>query len=391
MKSRWSWMREELARLQTEGLRRRRGKAASLAGGWCQVNGRRLRNFASNDYLDLAHDPRVVGAAQEALGSAGLGATASALVTGRSEWHVRLEERLADFENQEAALLFPTGYAANVGTISAVAGPEDVIFCDRLNHASLVDGCRLSRARLRIYRHERLERLERELAKSTGFRRRYIVTDSLFSMDGVAAPLGPLCDLAERYEALLLIDEAHATGVFGPNGRGLAEQLGVEDRVAIRVGTMSKAIGALGGFVAGQEVLIDWLWNRARTQMFSTALPAAVCAAACAALEVIEQEPERRERLRSLWERLRHGIRQAGLRTPASGIGPIIPVILDDPDKAVAAAERVQQAGFLVAAIRPPTVPAGTSRLRISVTCAHSQQEIDRLIAALAEAVHCRQ
>jgi 8-amino-7-oxononanoate synthase len=300
---------------------------------------------------------------------------------------VRLEERLAAFERQEAAVLFPTGYAANVGTIAALAGPDDLVCLDRLNHASLVDGCRLSRAKLMVYRHDRLDRLARGLKKAATRRRRFIVTDSVFSMDGVLAPLRALCELAEKFDATLVVDEAHATGVFGEQGRGVAEQQGVEDRVPVRVGTLSKAVGTLGGFVAGSQPLVDWLWNTARTQMFSTALPPAVCAAATAAIDVIETEPWRRQRLWALADRLRQQLAGARIRTVPNSVGPIVPVLIGLPEQALAAAGRLEEAGFLVPAIRPPTVPRGTSRLRISVSCGHREEDVDRLAEAVVAAV----
>ncbi|HTI52558.1 MAG TPA: 8-amino-7-oxononanoate synthase, partial [Planctomycetaceae bacterium] len=287
------WISTELERLRAEGLWRQQRVVTPLAGGECLVDGRRLKNFAANDYLDLARDPRVIAAGERALQESGAGAGASALVCGRTAWHGALEERLAQFEEQPSALLFPSGYAANVGTICALVGANDVVFSDRLNHASLVDGCRLSGAKIRVYRHDDLDALERALQNETGTGRRLIVTDGLFSMDGDLAPLPDLCRLAERFGAMLLVDEAHGTGVFGAGGRGVAEHHGVEARVTVRVGTLSKGIGSLGGFVAGSQPLIDWLWNRARTQIYSTALPPAACAAAAAAVDIIATEPQR--------------------------------------------------------------------------------------------------
>jgi 8-amino-7-oxononanoate synthase len=390
MADHFPWLRGELQKLQRAGLLRRRRRVTSLPDGACEVDGRQLRDFASNDYLNLAHDPRVIAAARAALEAAGAGARASALVSGRTEWHATLEERLAAFEGQEAALLFPTGYAANLGTIAALVGSDDVVFCDRLNHASLVDGCRLSGARLRVYRNDNLKRLCRELEKATGFRRRLIVTDSLFSMDGRAAPLIELCDLGQRHKATLLIDEAHATGVFGQRGRGLAEQMQIEDRAIVRIGTLSKGLASMGGFVAGSQALIDWLWNRSRTQMFSTALPPAACAAASAALDIVEQEPERRRHLLALSDSFRRRLHSAGFHIPADGTGPIVPVILDDPQRAVSAQAQLEDKGFLVAAIRPPTVPRGTSRLRMTVSSAHTEDDVGRLFAGLSQIIRDR-
>jgi 7-keto-8-aminopelargonate synthetase-like enzyme len=397
------WVADELSRLEADGLLRRRRCVVPLPGGRCEVDGRPLLNFASNDYLDLAGDPRVVEAARAAL-AAGAGARASALVCGRGNWHVRLEERLAAFEGTEAALLFPTGYAANVGTIGALVGPGDIAFCDRLNHASLVDGCKLSGAKLRVYPHRDLARLEDALKKAavsdatrseTGqprishpsslirAPRRLIVTDSVFSMDGDLAPLRELCDLADRYDAMLLVDEAHATGVFGERGRGVAELERVEHRGLVRVGTLSKALGTQGGFVSGERRTIEWLWNRARTQTFSTALAPAMCAAACAALDVIDQEPERRHTLLARSARFRARLVERGIATLADGAGPIVPVLTGDPRRTLSVARRLEEGGVLVAAIRPPTVPRDTSRLRISLTYAHDDEALEGLAVAL--------
>jgi 8-amino-7-oxononanoate synthase len=380
------WLTGELDRLHSLGLVRQRRQVVSLPDGWIEIDGRRLRDFSANDYLNLAHDPRLAQAAAGVLESAGTGARASALVTGRTEWHVRLERRIAEFEEQPDALVFPTGYAANLGTISALAGPDDAVFCDRLNHASLIDGCRLSRARLRIYRHDDLDALRRRLDKASHYRRRLIVTDGVFSMDGHLAPLEELCDICERYDAPLVVDEAHGTGVFGEHGRGAAELLGLEDRITVRIGTLSKALGTLGGFVAGQRELVDWLWNRARTQVFSTALPPAVCAAAAVALDIVEQEPWRREQLLARSGLLRRLLHDYEIDTPQAAIGPIVPVLLGEPSQAVSAAGELEQRGFAVAAIRPPTVPEGTSRLRITLSCAHTEDDVRELAAAVAVA-----
>jgi 8-amino-7-oxononanoate synthase len=376
------WLAERLDQLASDDLLRHRRQTRWLPDGFCDIEGRRLLNFTANDYLNLASDPRVIAAAQAAL-AGGVGARASALLGGRSEWHVRLEHKLAQFEGQTAAILFPSGMAANIGTIAALVGKEDVIFSDRLNHASLIDGCRLSRANLRIYQHDRLDELDRELRQATDFRRRWIVTDGVFSMDGDLAPLPELCALAERHAAEILVDEAHATGVFGASGRGVAEQFGVEERIAVRVGTLSKAVGCLGGFVAGPQELIDFLWNAARSQVFSTALPPALCAAAEAAIGIIQSEPERRTRLHALANHLRDELRRQGVEVPANSVGPIIPVVIGEAGPTMALAGRLEEQGFLVGAIRPPTVPRGASRLRISLSTAHTEEQLTALAAAL--------
>ncbi|HEY4261868.1 MAG TPA: 8-amino-7-oxononanoate synthase [Schlesneria sp.] len=380
-----AWITAALAQLAADGLLRRRRVTRLLPNGQCEVGSRRVLDFASNDYLDLARDPRVVAAAAEALSISGIGARASALVCGRTQWHEQLEQRIARFEGQAEALLFPTGMAANMGTITALCGADDLILCDRFNHASLIDGCRLSQAKVRVYRHDDLATLEREFAKGDSIRRRWIVTDTVFSMDGDLAPLPELCDIAERFDAALIVDEAHGTGVFGEHGRGACEALGVEGRVFARIGTLSKAIGAQGGFVSGSAELISLLWNCARTQVYSTALSPVVCAAATAAIEIIATEPDRRSRLLAASQFFRDQLQNAGISTVAGSTGPIIPVVLHDPKAAIALATQLEERDFLVGAIRPPTVPRGTSRLRVVVTTAHQREDLVRLALAIRE------
>ena len=378
------WLQLRLTTLQVDG--RCRDRAVTRTGpGWCDRNGQRLLNFASNDYLGLSHDERVCEAfAQVAREGAGSGA--SALVTGRSEWHERLETTIANFEGTEAAMLFPSGYAANVGTLAALLAPEDVVFSDRLNHASLIDGCRLSGAQLRVYRHDELEKLDERLGRQT-VTRRFIVTDGVFSMDGTIAPLLELCELAEKHDAILIVDEAHGTGVVGHNGRGASEFAGVENRIPVRLGTLSKAIGTLGGFVAGSQQLIDYLWNSARSQFFSTALPPAVCAAAVAAFEVLQVEPERRERVQGHARLLRELLPSDRNSQCDNPIVPIVPVVIGSESAAVTAAKRVEDDGFLVACVRPPTVPNNTSRLRVSLSADHSEDDVRRLTESITRAV----
>jgi 8-amino-7-oxononanoate synthase len=388
MTSHIPWLAGGLHQLEEQKLLRRRRQVIPLPDAWCEIDGRRLRNFSSNDYLNLAHDARLIQAAKAAIETHGIGSRSSALVTGRTDWHVQLEERLAAFEGEDAAILFPTGYAANLGTIAALVGKDDVIFAERLNHASLIDGSRLSKAAIRVYEHNDLDHLNRELGQAKAYRKRWIITDSLFSMDGDVALLAELCTIAENHDAALLIDEAHATGIFGENGRGVAEWKHVENRIAVRIGTLSKAVGTMGGFVAGSHQLINWLWNRARPQFFSTALPPAVCAAACTSIEIIQSEPQRRERLLSLSDLFRRKIRNAGFETVENSVGPIVPIIFHEPEKAVSAASRLEAQGLLVAGIRYPTVPQGTSRLRITLSCAHSEEDIEKLIRALGDVLN---
>ncbi|MBM82077.1 MAG: 8-amino-7-oxononanoate synthase [Planctomycetaceae bacterium] len=383
--SRLSWISNELEEQRKARLLRSKIEFTPLADGLCEFEGRRLRNFAGNDYLNLAHDQRLIDAACKAAKEAGVGSRASAVVCGRSPWHVRLEQKLGDFEGQESALLFPTGFATNIGVIAALVDSNDIVFCDRLNHASLVDGCRLSGARLRVFRHRELSGLARELAKADSYRRRLIVIDGVFSMDGDIAPLADICDLAEAHDAMVLVDEAHGTGVLGANGRGACEATETEERVTVRIGTLSKALGSLGGFVTGSESLIEYLLNSARTQIYSTAIPPSVCASALEAIKIVEAEPERRRRLEQLSSTLHQELASAGILPLPGCQGAICPIPLTSPEQATLAAEKLRAAGFLVGAIRPPTVPKDSSRLRITLSCAHSESDVRDLVKHLVE------
>lgn len=376
-----AWIDDELVRLERQGLRRCLLARQGRQGPRIRVDGRELIHFGSNDYLGLAGDPRLATAAAEALRREGWGSGASPLILGRSCTHQQLEEALARFEGTEDALVFPSGYAANMGTIAALVGPGDAVFTDRKNHASLWDGCRLSRADVRVYAHGDWGQLDRLLARSRA-RRCLIVTDGLFSMDGDLAPLGELVQVAGRYGAMLLVDEAHATGVFGQQGRGTAEALGVELHVTVRVGTLSKALGCAGGFVAGSRRLIQWLINAARPYVFSTASPAANAAAALAALDVVQQEPHRRLQLLARATQLRQQLAELGWNVGNSA-SQIIPLLVGDVQKALQLSERLRQRGIFVPAIRPPTVPEGEACLRISLTAAHTEEMIAGLVAAL--------
>ncbi len=384
----WSWLQTRLAEWDAAGLRRTRREVTPLPDGWCLLDGQRVRNYASNDYLGLAQSPVLRSAALAAVAESGVGATASALVCGRTPAHARLEAALAAFEQQPAALLFPTGMAANTGTLAALIDAEDTIYCDRLNHASLVDGCRLSGGKLRVYRHDRLDKLEDDLQRPQSTGRRWIVTDTVFSMDGTLASLPELCDLAERYQAAVIVDEAHGTGVFGPQGRGVCALQQVEERVAVRIGTLSKALGTQGGFVTGPVELIEYLWNSARTQMYSTALPPAICAAATAAVEHLQQHPELPLHLIERTTAFRAGLASHGIIPVEGSIGPIVPLVLGTPECAVQLASRLFARGFLVGAIRPPTVPRETARLRITLTLNQSADADQELIQTFAEEWH---
>jgi 8-amino-7-oxononanoate synthase len=349
------------------------------------INGRQLVNFGANDYLGLAGDPRLADAVKNAAASGGWGSGASPLVSGWSSLHAELERRLATFEGTDSALLFPTGFAANMGTVPALVDRNDVIFSDAKNHASIIDGCRLSRARVEVYPHGDVDALRRGLVATQSFPRRLIVTDALFSMDGDLAPLPELAALADQFGAMLMVDEAHATGVFGQHGRGISESLGVEGGVHIRVGTLSKALGGVGGFVAGSHPLIDWLANRARCYVFSTALPAAAAAAALVALDIVRDEPQRRSTLLARAERLREQLVRCGWSVGRSS-SHIIPLVVGDAERTMHLSSTLCERGFFVPGIRPPTVPHGESLLRISVSCLHTEADIARLVEAIERA-----
>jgi 8-amino-7-oxononanoate synthase len=377
-----AWIADALADLEGDEQRRHLQTRAGSQGATIELDGNRLLNFGSNDYLGLAGDERLRQAAARALAEEGVGAGASPLVNGHSTWHARLERRLAEFEAAEAALVFNSGFAANLGTVAALVGRDDAVFADQLNHASLIDGCRLSRAEVHIYPHGDMPQLDALLRANTHYRRRLILSDSVFSMDGDVAPLAALAELAGRHGAMLMVDEAHATAVFGEGGRGAVEAHAVAGAGFVRVGTLSKALGAAGGFVCGSRELIDWLANRARPYVFSTALPPAIAAAALAALEIVERDPTAGGRLLERSARLRARLTEQGWDVGQSA-SQIIPIILGDAGRTLEISRRLRQHGCYVPAIRPPSVPAGQSRLRISITAAHSDTMLDKLLSAL--------
>ncbi len=349
---------------------------SSPVGPAVTVDGRELVCFCSNDYLGLAGDETVKAAAIEAIEQWGVGAGASRLVCGTTDLHRRLEGRLAQFKQTEAALVTSTGWMANQAAISALAGAGDLILCDKLDHASILDAARSSGAVMRTYTHRDIERLERLLRRHRGEHKRcLIVTDSVFSMDGDLAPLNELVALKRRYDARLLIDEAHATGVLGESGRGAAELLGVEDGIDAVVGTLSKALGGLGGFIAGPGAFIDVLRSTSRPYIYTTAPPASLAVASLESLRIIREEPQRRTYLLQLADWLRCELAQRGLNTLGSA-SQIIPVLIGPAEKALAIAAQLLDAGFLIPAIRPPTVPPNTSRLRISLSSAHTQEDL---------------
>jgi glycine C-acetyltransferase/8-amino-7-oxononanoate synthase len=374
---------DDLAR---RALLRRLRTIDSAPGAEVEMDGRRVLLFSSNNYLDLAAHPRVTEAAVKAIGRYGVGAGASRLVSGSLRPHRDLEERLAAFKRVEAALVFPTGYQANLGLIPTLAEDRDVIYADRLCHASLIDACRLCEVSLRVYRHRDHTHLARLLQRGTAQRSALVVTDGVFSMDGDLAPLPELHKATLQADATLVVDDAHGTGVMGPEGRGTVEHFGMERASLVQMGTLSKALGGMGGFVAGSRDLIEYLVNRARPFIYTTALPPAMAAAALAALEVIQAEPERRVRLWRLRDRLHAGVRQIGFDTLDS-CSPIIPLLVGDAQAALSLSEALLARGVYAPAIRPPTVPDGTSRIRMSVTAGHRPEQIDHVLEALRQIV----
>jgi 8-amino-7-oxononanoate synthase len=382
-----TWIDEELDLLAQEGLLRNLPPGIGTAGAIVEIAGKRVINFASNDYLGLAADPRLAQAAVDAFQNAGVGRGASPLVSGRSAIHVQLEQKLATFLGSESALLFPTSFAANTGVIPALVGEGDAIYGDAKNHASIIDGCRLSKADRHVYSHVDMAALESLLEQGKHYRRKLIVTDTLFSMDGDLAPLTRIAELAEMHNAMLMVDEAHAIGVFGGTGRGVVEHFAAEDpalpqRVSVRVGSFGKALGGAGGFVAGSASLVRWLANRARTYVFSTAHPAAISAAGLLALDLIDREPERREGLLTRAADLRTRLTEQGWNTGRS-VSQIVPVILGSSNETMRISQALRERGIWAPGIRPPSVPEGESLLRLGFTAGHTPEIVDRLLVEL--------
>lgn len=381
--SRWNdWLDAAIGKLDEHDLLRTLEPIEPVDAVHVRADGRDLTLFSSNDYLGLSHHPKVREAVAEASERVGMGPRGSALVCGYTTAHAALERELAELKGGQEGLLFPTGYAANMGVISSLGGPGVAIFSDALNHASIIDGCRLARRRgatLEVYEHGDMDALAELLAASDA-ERKLIVTDTVFSMDGDLAPLGRLAALKREHDALLVVDEAHGTLVFGEAGGGVAEHVGVEDDIDVHVGTLSKAVGALGGFAATSTKLRQWIFNRGRAFVFSTAQPVPVVEAARAAIRTAREEPEIRERL---WAR----IEQLGARLGRELTSPIVPIVLGEEARALAASEKLLDEGFHVIAIRPPTVPPGTSRLRVALSAAHSADDVDRLADVLEEII----
>ena len=377
-----SQISRELFDLQQRGLLRCPDTTDSSAGKTSVVDGREIRVFCSNNYLDLANHPRILEAVREGLSRWGWGTAASRLISGSTTAHVSLEQQLAQFKHTEAAVLFPTGYMANLGLLTALAGSGDVLLIDKLCHASIIDAARAARGTNRFFVHNDMKRLAELLRRYSKARRICIVTEGIFSMDGDLADLSEIVSLKNKYKALLIVDDAHGTGVLGENGRGTAELLNVEQHIDVTVATLSKAFGSLGGFVCCSSQLARYLRNRSRSYIYTTAAPAVVCLAAQAALEIIQQEPQRRNNLQAVGKKLRDALCQAGFEI-GSAQAQIVPIILGRNELALQFSQLLWQQGFMIPAIREPSVPRGKARLRISLMSCHNCRDIDELLEAL--------
>lgn len=374
---------KDLAAINEAGLLRQMKTVESIQGPEVRLGGRQVLLLCSNNYLGLASHPRLIEAAREATTRWGTSSVSSRLISGHMHPHEQCERRLAAWTNTQSALLFSTGYQANLSVVTALGGPGDLVVSDQLNHASIIDGCRLARADVAVYDHCDSDHLESILAANRQRRRVLVITETVFSMDGDLAPLADISLACRRHGAWLMVDEAHASGIFGKRGSGLAEEAGIE--ADVHVGTLGKALGSFGAYVAGSRRLIDLLINRARPFIFTTGLPPAAAAAADTAAQLIEADPGPRDGLRRRARSLGQRLRKAGLNVPNTD-SQIIPIITGSVRDTVAASERLLERGIYVAAIRPPTVPADTSRLRLSIMATHSEEHLER---AYQEIVDC--
>jgi glycine C-acetyltransferase len=378
---------EENAQLSREGRAVRFRVVTGRQAPVCVVDGRKVVNLTSNNYLDLTEHPKLIAAAKAAVDSHGVGTAAVRTIIGTQDVHLEFERKLAKFKGTEAALVFQSGFTVNVGVVqSLMSDPKDLLISDELNHASIIDGGRLSKAVRKVYPHKDLTALEAILAspEARGARRRMIVTDGVFSMDGDLAPLPAICDLAEKYGAFIMVDDAHASGVMGPAGRGTPSHFGVSDRVQVQIGTLSKAVGAVGGYVAGQKRLIDYLSSVARPLLFSSSHPASVIATCSAALDVMLEDEAR---IKTLWSNAAHfkkGLKDLGFDTGASET-PITPVIVGDTKKAQEFSARLFDEGVFALAICFPTVARGKDRLRTIVSSGHSTKDLDFALEKFAK------
>lgn len=379
-----NFIQTELESLHKKGLYRLLRSVEGDQGPILLIDGREVINFSSNNYLGLANHPALREAAKAAIDRYGCGSGASRLISGNMTLHEELESKIAQLKGTEAALVFNSGYQANTGIIPVLVREGDVILSDALNHASIIDGCRLARAKIVVYKHGDVDELERGLKNSLPNSRKLIVTESLFSMDGDEAPLGDIVGVAEKHGAMVMVDEAHATGVYEPNGAGIVARLGLGDRVLVQMGTLGKALGGFGAYVAGSKALRDLLINRCRSFIFTTSLPPAVMAMSIAAIDLIERETERRQALRNNCQLLRKGLESLGFSLGA-GQSHILPLMIGDAAQCMKLSADLLQRGVFAQGIRPPTVPVGTSRLRITVMATHTREHINQALAVFKE------
>ncbi len=377
-----SFLEETLTTLKEAGLHRRLRILESSPAPRATIDGRSVLLFSSNNTLGLSCHPKVIEAAVSATREYGTGAAASRLISGNLKLYTVLEEKIARLKKTEAAVIFSSGYATNLGTIQALAEPGDLILIDKLNHASIIDGCRLSGAHLRTYRHKNMSLLESHLAKSDPARKTLVITDGIFSMDGDLAPLPEIHALTKRYGAMLMVDDAHATGVWGEKGEGTVHAARINDREIIQMGTFSKALGSLGGFVAGSKSLIDFLVNEARSLIYSTALPPGVLAASIAAISVLEEEPEILINYKKKLQFFKEGLTQLGY-DPMGSETHILPVRIGENEAAVGFAKALYEEGLFAPAIRPPTVPKGTARIRLTPMATHTEEDLEQALDIL--------
>jgi glycine C-acetyltransferase len=376
MSNKTAWIEEEIAGLKEAGLFNIIRTIDSPMDAWVKIDGRPLLNFCANNYLGLANHPRIKQAAQEAIDAYGVGPGAVRTIAGTMSLHIQLENRLAAFKKAESCITFQSGFTANLATIPALVGRDDVIFSDELNHASIIDGCRLSRAKTVRYKHNDVDDLRRVIAETTEYGRRLIVTDGVFSMDGDIAPLDKICEVAEAHDILLMVDDAHGEGVLGQGGRGIVDHFGLHGRVDVEVGTLSKAFGVVGGLVAGNGVIVDWLRQRGRPFLFSSAMTVPDTAACLEAVNVLEESTELVDRLWNNAKIFKEGMRQMGFDTGHSDT-PIVPVMLGEAPLAQRFSRLLFEEGVFAMAIGYPTVPQGKARIRVMNSAAHSSEDLE--------------
>jgi glycine C-acetyltransferase len=383
--SKTDWIAQEIEGLKSQGLYNRIRTIASPQGAWLVVDGKKVLNFCSNNYLGLANHPQLVAAAQKAAGEMGVGPAAVRTIAGTTSLHLELEKRLAAFKGVEAAITFQSGFTANLATIPALVGKEDAIFSDRLNHASIIDGCRLSGGKIIPYEHCDVASLEAALKENlSNYRRAIIITDGVFSMDGDVAPLDKIYAVAHRYDLLLMVDDAHGEGVLGKGGRGIVDHFGLHGKVDVEIGTLSKAFGVVGGLVAGSAVIVEWLRQRGRPFLFSSAVTAPDAAACLAALDLLEGSTELVDRL---WENAKYfkdEMKKLGFNTGLSTT-PITPVMLGEAPLAQQFSRALFEEGVFAMALGFPTVPQGKARIRVMISAAHARADLDKGLAAFAK------